>query len=272
MTDRDPPPPVAAPAERSGADGGPPAARDGRPGGPRSGPAIAGPFDRAGYRAWEAAGDRARVLFVGRGPEASRQRVVAAVAPASGPGGPSAGTAEAKQVHSARVLTASGPGRCGEGDALVTGVPRLATTVVTADCVPLLVEAGERVAAVHAGWRGVVAGVVGATVDRLLAEGAPPTGRWTAWIGPAIGPCCYEVGEDVAERVAAASGPEAVVVRPGGRPHVDLAAAVRRQLASRGAVDVRTLALCTRCEEESLWSYRRSGARAGRNLAAIWRR
>ena len=238
---------------------------------PAVGQTIAGPFERGGYRMWEVAGERARVLFVGRGPDAPRARVVAAVAPPSGPEAPSAGIAGAKQVHSATVLTAAGPGGSGEGDALVTAAPRLALTVVTADCVPLLLEAGEPVAAVHAGWRGVVAGVVGATVDRLLAEGAPPPARWTAWVGPAIGPCCYEVGGDVAERVAAASGPEAVVARPGGRPHVDLVAAVRRQLADRGVEDVRVLPLCTRCEEESLWSYRRSGARAGRNLAAIWK-
>ena len=233
------------------------------------GPLAAGPFDRAGYQVWEAAGRRARVVFVGRGPDAPRARVVEAVAPASGPGAPTAGIAEAKQVHSATVFTVAGPGRCGEGDALVTATPGLALTVVTADCVPLLVEAGELVAAVHAGWRGVAGGVVGAAVDRLAAEGAPPPEGWIAWIGPAIGPCCYEVGEEVAERVAAASGPEAVVARPGGKPHVDLVAAVRRQLDERGVGDVRALALCTRCEEESLWSYRRSGARAGRNLAAI---
>ena len=234
---------------------------------------IAGPFERAGYRVWEAAGERSRVLFVGLGPEAPRARVVEAVAPADGPGAPTAGTAEAKQVHSAAVLGAAGPGRCGEGDALVTATPRLALTVVTADCVPLLVEAGERVAAVHAGWRGIAGGVVGAAVDRLVADGAPPSEEWTAWIGPAIGPCCYVVGEGVAERVATASGPQAVV-RPRGaaRPHVDLVAAVRRQLDERGVEDVRVLALCTRCEEESLWSYRRSGAGAGRNLAAIWLR
>ncbi|HEX2164551.1 MAG TPA: laccase domain-containing protein, partial [Thermoanaerobaculia bacterium] len=108
---------------------------------------------------------------------------------------------------------------------------------------------------------------------RLRAGGAPDPAGWTAWIGPALGPCCYEVGEEVAEAVAAASDP-AVVSRPaaGARPRLDLAAAARRQLAALGVEDVRTVAACTRCEADLLWSYRRDGRRAGRNHAFIWKR
>jgi YfiH family protein len=172
----------------------------------------------------------------------------------------------ARQIHSARVLPAS-PGECGEGDALVARDAGLTLSVVTADCVPVLLAGPGGLAAVHAGWRGIADGAVPATLEKL--DG--PLSDWTAWIGPSIGPCCYEVGEDVAAQVAAASAPEVVVAGPAGRPHLDLQAAVRRQLEAGGVTGVRVVAHCTRCDAERLWSYRREGKRAGRNLAFIWR-
>jgi copper oxidase (laccase) domain-containing protein len=91
-------------------------------------------------------------------------------------------------------------------------------------------------------------------------------------VGPAIGACCYEVGEEVAARVVAASAPEVAVAGPAGRPHLDLPHAARLQLAAAGVAEVIVLPRCTRCDEENLYSYRREGRRAGRNLAFIWRR
>lgn len=239
------------------------------------------PETRGDHPVWADRGRRAEVRFVGRGPtaaaDASRSAVLAAVV--AGEPAPPAALAAARQVHGATVLEppagavppAGGHAiACGEGDALVTGRPGLALSVITADCVPVLIEAGEWIAAVHAGWRGLVAGVVEATVRRLAAAGAPPPGAWTAWIGPTIGACCYEVDEDVAARVAAASSP-AVVSRPGAKPHLDLVAAARHQLAARGLDDVRVVPACTRCAPDLLWSYRRLGPRAGRNHAFIWR-
>jgi len=127
---------------------------------------------------------------------------------------------------------------------------------------------------VHAGWRGLVAGAIGAAVARLagLAPDGHSGGALSAWIGPSIGPCCYEVGDEVAEAIASAAGPSAVVRRPEGRPHVDLQAAARLQLAAHGVRAISSLALCTRCHPDLLWSYRRDGAAAGRNLAFVWRR
>jgi YfiH family protein len=282
---------------------------------------------------WADRGRRAEVRFVGRSSEpslaqGSRAEVLAAVV--AGEPEPPAGPAAARQVHGATVLappagvadtagaartagaahtagaadTAGGPIACGEGDALVTDRAGLALSVITADCVPVLVEAGAQVAAVHAGWRGLVAGVLAATAERLAAGGAPPAAEWIAWIGPTIGACCYEVDEDVAARVAEASSP-AVVSRPNSssgslgsssslgssnsagsssslgssssagnaaKPHLDLVAAARHQLAGLGVADVRTVAVCTRCEPDLLWSYRRLGRRAGRNHAFIWKR
>ncbi|HEV7516636.1 MAG TPA: polyphenol oxidase family protein [Thermoanaerobaculia bacterium] len=225
---------------------------------------ITGPFERGGYPVWEDRLGDVEVRFVGRGPAGGRDEVLARIGEGALP------VAWAKQIHSATVLPAAIPGESGEGDALTTGQPGLALAVVTADCVPVLLAGppgDKRIAAVHAGWRGIAAGVIPAT---LAALGNPM--GWTAWIGPAIGPCCYEVGEDVAAQIAAASTPEAVVPHPGGRPHLDLLRAATHQLRAAGVADVTALTLCTRCETEKLSSYRREGKAGGRNLAFLWRR
>jgi YfiH family protein len=124
-----------------------------------------------------------------------------------------------------------------------------------------------RVAAVHAGWRGIVAGVVAETLRALEA----PAERVAAWVGPAIGACCYEVGEGVAGEVASAAG-GAVVVRPATktRPHLDLPGAVRNQLMAAGVSAPRIVVRCTRCDGDRLWSYRREGPGGGRNHAFVW--
>lgn len=176
-------------------------------------------------------------------------------------------TAWLKQAHSACVRTAH-EGENGAGDGLVTACSDLALAVVTADCVPVLLASPRQVAAVHAGWRGLAQRILPAALERF--EDAPE--GLTAWIGPAIGACCYEVGPEVAEEVVGVSS--SLVVHPGrrGRPHLDLHAAAAFQLAERGVREIRRLALCTQCSAEQLWSYRREGKEAGRNLAVIWRR
>lgn len=239
---------------------------------------------------WDAAlergSERVVVCFAGRDPsdprraaatpaEALARRVRAAsLSSSSAPE-----TAWAKQVHSARILDASSPGSCGEGDALVTERRGLALTVVTADCVPVILavrEAGGPVAAVHAGWRGIASGIVPAAVQRMTSMGRLTQGL-VAWIGPAIGPCCYEVGAEVAERVAAACGAGSLetLTRPNpdphrAHPHLDLVQAVELQLGQAGVGTVRRLGACTHCHPESLWSYRRDGTAAGRNYAFVW--
>jgi YfiH family protein len=199
------------------------------------------------------------LAFAGRGAPANASAVLRRLAATS------VRLATARQIHSAAVLEAR-PGRCGKGDALHTVEPDLALCIVTADCVPLLLSDGERIAAVHAGWRGIVAGVVSQALSRFRDAAAV-----TAWIGPAIGPCCYEVGDDVACSIAAVAGPEAVRARGAGRPHADLPAAVELQLAASGVGAVETWRHCTRCTGEDWWSYRRDGPAAGRNYALIWR-
>lgn len=221
---------------------------------------IEGPLLEAGTWTFRDRRGAVRVLFAGRGPGGERDEVLRRLEPAAPP------VAWAKQIHSSTVLPAR-PGRCGDGDALVAPrEPGLALAVVTADCVPVLLAGPERIAAAHAGWRGIAAGVVPATVRAATTEPA----AWTAWIGPAIGACCYEVGEDVAGQVAAASHAGVAVPGPNGRPHLDLTGAVRDQLEAAGVGEVLYRPRCTRCDEERLWSYRREGKGAGRNLAFVW--
>lgn len=101
------------------------------------------------------------------------------------------------QVHGDRIYEATQPGFLGRGDGAFTTVRGLPLTVATADCVPVILEGPEVVAVVHAGWRGAAAGVLARAREAIAAAGAILE---RAAIGPAIGPCCYEVGEDVAAR------------------------------------------------------------------------
>jgi polyphenol oxidase len=213
-----------------------------------------------GFWIWKAHRSDVEVRFTGRGPTNDREEILRAIEPAAPP------LAWAKQIHSALALPAR-PGICGEGDALYTEETGLALSVVTADCVPVLIAGPEGIAAVHAGWRGIASGVIPDTLEKMKGDRKEST----AWIGPAIGPCCYEVGEDVANQVVAASGPEVAIPGPNGKPHLDLQAAARLQLERAGVGQVLVLAHCTRCDEEKLWSYRREGRGAGRNMAFIWR-
>jgi copper oxidase (laccase) domain-containing protein len=135
-----------------------------------------------------------------------------------------------------------------------------------------LLATDSTIAAVHAGWRGIAARIVPAAVQALgglLAEPAEAP-EIVAWIGPAIGPCCYQTGADVAAQVAAASHPGIVHPRPGANPHLDLQAAVHHQLRQAGVATVHAIPLCTQCRPD-LHSYRRDGPGAGRNHAFIWR-
>lgn len=180
------------------------------------------------------------------------------------------------QVHGATVREADGEPsavQALEGDAVVARRAGHAAGVRVADCVPILVgDVETRVAvAVHAGWKGVVAGVIEAGVRAL---GAP--GRRVAAIGPCIGPCCFEVGADVAASIAEAAGDPGVVVRrheDAGRPKamVDLRRAARARLRAEGLadVDVDDVGGCTRCDPGLYYSFRRDGDASGRLLAVV---
>lgn len=178
-----------------------------------------------------------------------------------------------RQIHSATVWNAAGLGnREREGDALVTDLAGLSIGVRTADCVPvLLVDSRRRVvAAVHAGWRGTAAEIVGATVDLMQSDFAvSPAGLYAA-IGPCIRKCCYQTGAEVACRFALWLPELTSVETP---QHLDLAEVNRRQMMAAGvpAAQIFDAHLCTACRIDTLFSYRREPSNPGRMTAAICR-
>ena len=161
-----------------------------------------------------------------------------------------------------------------QADALVSGEPNTALGVRVADCLPLLLgdPVTGAVAAIHAGWRGVEAGVVRKAVEALLSSPEVRASNLLAAIFPHIRPCCFEVGDEVADRLQAVCPDTPVVKRSNGNePHVELATIVRAQLASAGVKRQRVddVTGCTRCDPDRFFSYRRQGELAGRHLAAI---
>jgi YfiH family protein len=174
------------------------------------------------------------------------------------------------QVHGARVGVV---GRAHLGtvqpatDALVTAAPAAPLLMRFADCTPILFfDAGRRVIGMaHAGWRGVVAGSVSATVRAMVERLACDPSKMWAGIGPTIGPCCYEVGSEVVEAVEAACPPGTDVARRvNGRVHLDLPAAVHVQLCAAGVEMVEDAGLCTACRVDEFFSHRAERGLTGR--------
>jgi polyphenol oxidase len=179
-----------------------------------------------------------------------------------------ANLATLKQIHSARCVTAAGrAGVLEEGDALLENSPGSVVAVRTADCIPVLLvdERRRAVAAVHAGWRGTAARIAPHAVASMERYFGTRAGDLHAAIGPGIGKCCYEVGPEV----AASFGVQAPAGQ--GRPHIDLAAANRRQLEEVGVTPARIYAsnLCTMCRPEEFHSFRRDNAAAGRMYSFV---
>ncbi|MBI2897141.1 MAG: peptidoglycan editing factor PgeF [Deltaproteobacteria bacterium] len=173
------------------------------------------------------------------------------------------------QVHGAsvrRVLGVEDPATVADemADALVAAAPAVAVGIRTADCFPVLVaDPGTgRALAIHAGWRGVVRGIVPCGLEAL----APGPGAIAA-IGPGIGPCCFEVGADVAAEISSATTDDVVV--PGSRLRIDLRRAIRAQLTASGVTNVEDVGTCTFCDRDAFFSFRRDGKRSGRMLSAI---
>ncbi len=172
-----------------------------------------------------------------------------------------------EQVHSGKVVGAEhAPCRA---DGLVCDRPGEAVRVVTADCVPILLATkdGQRVAAVHAGWKGTLARIVETAVEQLRDGNGSGV---TAYVGPAVGPCCYTVGED---RIAAFRAAFPGWVQTAGRRALDLPALNARMLerAGLGEDDIHREDRCTACSIGLCCSYRREGDAAGRMAAVIGR-
>jgi YfiH family protein len=175
-----------------------------------------------------------------------------------------------RQIHSDIVVVAEHTGCLAEGDALITNHPGVTLSIRTADCLPVLMAdpSHRAIAAIHAGWRGVVLGIVPKTVQAMSERFGTRPEDLVAAIGPGIGACCFEVGPEVAvqfqrwfpEREDLAS-----------RTKVDLVETISRQLR-RNSVTVGHLAtanLCTVCDAGLFHSYRRDREQAGRMTATI---
>jgi YfiH family protein len=161
------------------------------------------------------------------------------------------------QVHSSRVLRAAPALRGEHADGLWTDEPGLPILAMSADCLPIaLVRARATepaVAVLHAGWRGLLSGIVAAGVDELGG------GELAAAIGPAIGPCCYEVGEEVAAPFRERFGDDVMCER-----RLDLWTSAERALRAAGVGHVQRFDRCTACEPETFFSHRRDNGRTGR--------
>jgi len=174
-----------------------------------------------------------------------------------------------KQVHGTCALDAAAAiGGC-EADAAFTALPGVVCAVLTADCLPVLFcdRAGTRVAAAHAGWRGLAAGVLERTMDTL---GTAPADV-LAWLGPAIGPQAFQVGEEVRTAFVSQDQAAATAFRPHGEGRwlADLYALARLRLSRHGVAAVYGGGLCTFSDPARFFSYRRDGA-TGRMASLIW--
>lgn len=158
-------------------------------------------------------------------------------------------------------------------DALVTRTSGQAVSVRTADCVPVLMvdPLVPVIGAVHAGWRGLAAGVLQAALVRMVNDlGADPE-RVMAAMGPAIGPCCFEVGHDVAARLASLGSGVVVGGENGSQPRADLFTATRSALRAFGlrSTAIDKVGECTCCDERRFFSHRRDKGRTGRHISYI---
>jgi hypothetical protein len=162
----------------------------------------------------------------------------------------------ALQVHGTRLIEHPAVDPPTEADGHLVREPGLAPLVFVADCLPVALYGPGGLALVHAGWRGLAGGIVGAAAEAVGATGAA--------IGPGIGPCCYEVGEEVLDAFAGLDGGVAA-----GRM-LDLPEAARRLLAAAGVERVEDAGLCTSCEPELFFSHRRDRGRTGRQAGIAW--
>lgn len=161
-----------------------------------------------------------------------------------------------RQVHGAELSYGeSALADTPEADGHVISKPDIAGLVYTADCLPVAVAGPGGVAMLHCGWRGLAAGIV--------SRGAEAVGGTHAAIGPGIGPCCYEVGDEVLDAFAGL-GPDIAV-----RRMLDLPEVARRLLGQAGVEEIESASLCTSCEEKFFFSHRRDGG-PGRQAGIAW--
>ena len=174
------------------------------------------------------------------------------------------------QVHGVEVADAAVCAGVPDADAAISRLPGKVCVVMTADCLPVLLcdRAGTVVGAAHAGWRGLVDGVIEATVAKM----AVPSSEVLAWLGPAIGPQAFEVGEEVRAAFLAVDSAADAAFRPGPQPGkwlADIYLLARQRLGRLGVTAVYGGDACTVTDKERFFSYRRDG-RTGRMASLIW--
>ena len=175
------------------------------------------------------------------------------------------------QIHGDRSLRVTEEIFAGEqqADAAFTAQPNIVLAILTADCLPILLCAqdGSEIAAIHAGWRGLSAGIIGSCVSRLRT----PKTNLMAWLGPAIGAASYEVGDDVRDIFLAKSSDGHIAFKPTRPGHwsCDLYELARQQLSSAGIDKIYGGDFDT-FSDARFYSYRRDGARSGRFASLIW--
>lgn len=181
----------------------------------------------------------------------------------------------ARQVHGTEIYSAreAGPPAQGGFDILFSSRRGIAVGVKTADCLPILIVEPEIgvVAAAHAGWRGTLREIAAKAVTRIVELGGRPD-RVRAALGPAIGPCCYEVGKDLYDSFQKNfPDPGRVFQKTGKKWLLNLAEANRISLVRKGvrAERIDRIDLCTRCRPDLFHSYRRDGSQAGRMVSFI---
>lgn len=172
-----------------------------------------------------------------------------------------------QQIHSAIAVDATNVIGVPQADASYSHAANVVCTVMTADCLPLLVcsEQGDCVAAIHAGWRGLLDGIIANTVSAMDGE------KLLVWLGPAIGPECFEVGEEVLDAFAGKSAHNSQAFkRHGDRWLADIYQLARIELASLGINNIYGGEYCTVTDPERFYSYRRDKT-TGRMASLIWR-
>lgn len=178
-----------------------------------------------------------------------------------------------QQVHGCGVVSAAG-NTLPEADAATTTVPRKACSVMTADCLPVLFcnRQGTQVAAAHAGWRGLLGDGRRGVLEATIATFQQPGAQLLAWLGPAIGPDAFEVGDEVYQQFCAGLSQAESCFRPSavaGKWWADLYALARLRLRLQGVTAVYGGDICTYSDASRFFSYRRDGE-TGRMASLIW--
>ncbi len=175
---------------------------------------------------------------------------------------------QAEQIHSNQVLTVTASGINNGVDGLVTNQRGIFLSIKVADCAPILFydPVQKVIAAAHAGWRGTVSGIIENTVNTLLDRYGSQPSQIIATVGPALHVCCYEVQSDVANQFS----PEEIEVRDGKR-FLNLSFAIHRRLLKLGLSEenIDLCELCTACNPQLFYSYRRDGDITGRMMGVI---